>query len=77
MSRDYPVVGLRRLFEGTIGLARAEWEAEVKAFVEERRLSLGGKVLDQYLEQLHLAVRLREREGAALRAYLKAPGGRA
>ncbi len=76
MSRDYPVVGLRRLFEGTIGLARPEWEAEVRAFVEERRLSLGGKVLDQYLEQLHLAVRLREREGAALRAYLKGVGAR-
>ena len=30
----------------------------------------GGKTLEQYLEQLRIAVRLRERESAALTAYL-------
>jgi puromycin-sensitive aminopeptidase len=75
MSRDYPVMGLRRMCEGVLGLARAEWEREVRAFFAEKQVSLGGKVLDQYLEQLHLNVQLREREGEALRAYLRSALG--
>jgi puromycin-sensitive aminopeptidase len=70
MSRDYPVTGFRRMFEGVLGLATPEWEREARAFVEQHRIDLGGKTLEQYLEQLHIAVRLREREGAALSAYL-------
>jgi puromycin-sensitive aminopeptidase len=74
MSRDFPTTGLRRLCEGVTALARPEWETAVRAFFRERQVSLGGKVLEQYLEQLHIAVRLREREGEALRAYLRAAG---
>jgi puromycin-sensitive aminopeptidase len=68
MKRQYPVTGQRRMFEGVIGLARAEWEAEVVEFFRERAIDLGGKTLRQYLEQLRIAVNLREREGAKLRA---------
>jgi hypothetical protein len=32
---------------------------------------LGGKTLAQYLEQLRIAVSLRERESAALHVYLR------
>ncbi len=71
MCRDFPAAGLRRLCEGVQGLATAEWEREVREFFLEKQANLGGKVLEQYLEQLHLAVRLREREGEALRAYLR------
>ena len=67
MKRQYPVTGQRRMFEGVIGLARAEWEAEVIEFFRERAIDLGGKTLRQYLEQLRIAVTLREREGANLR----------
>ena len=70
---------LRRLFaEGTADDAavRAAVEAverarrDVHAFFQARRPQFGGKTLEQYLEQLRIAVRLRERESAALGTYL-------
>jgi puromycin-sensitive aminopeptidase len=66
MDRLYPKHGLRRMAEGVIGLATRELEADVHRFFQERRIELGGKTLEQYLEQLRVAVALREREGAAL-----------
>jgi puromycin-sensitive aminopeptidase len=72
MDRLYPKHGLRRMAEGVIGLASPELEADVHRFFEARRIDLGGKTLEQYLEQLRVAVALREREGAAIRAYLSA-----
>ena len=66
MDRLYPKHGLRRLAEGVIGLATPDLEADVHRFFQERRIDLGGKTLEQYLEQLRVAVALREREGAAL-----------
>jgi puromycin-sensitive aminopeptidase len=70
MDRLYPKHGLRRMAEGVIGLATPEWEADVHRFFQDRKIDLGGKTLEQYLEQLRVAVALREREGAALSAYL-------
>jgi puromycin-sensitive aminopeptidase len=70
MDRLYPKHGLRRMAEGVIGLATPELEADVHRFFQERKIDLGGKTLEQHLEQLHVAVTLREREGAALSAYL-------
>jgi puromycin-sensitive aminopeptidase len=70
MNRLYPATGVRRMCEGVTGLASAEWEAEVSRFFAERKIDLGGKTLRQYLEQLRIAVALREREGSNLRAYL-------
>jgi puromycin-sensitive aminopeptidase len=74
MNRDFPVTGVRRMCEGVIGLATPEEESDVRAFFAGRHVSLGGRTLDQYLEQLRIAVRLREREGAALHAYLAKVG---
>src|SRR5262249_11515419 len=71
MNRDYPVVGLRRMCEGVIGLATPEWEQDAHKFFTSRKVDLGGKTLPQYLEQLHVAVALREREGTALRGCLQ------
>ncbi len=70
LRRDLPLPGLKRLFEGFLGLAHPIWELEVRAFCAERQISLGGKTLDQILEQLHVLVSLRERENAALQHYL-------
>jgi puromycin-sensitive aminopeptidase len=56
--------------EGVIGLATPELERDVHAFFAERKIDLGGKTLEQYLEQLRIAVALRDREGEALSAYL-------
>jgi puromycin-sensitive aminopeptidase len=71
MAATFPTPGLRRLCEGVLGLTTPEWEREVIAFFREQNVSLGGKTLEQLLEQLHVAVRLWEREGAALKAYLR------
>jgi puromycin-sensitive aminopeptidase len=71
MNKEFPSTGVWRMCEGLLGLTSATWEAEVRAFVQERQVNLGGKTLEQYLEQLHIAVLLREREGEALRAYLR------
>jgi puromycin-sensitive aminopeptidase len=73
MNRDYPTNGIRRMFEGVIGLATPEHEADVRGFFARHKIDLGGKTLEQYLEQLHIAVRLRQREGAALHEYLSRP----
>jgi puromycin-sensitive aminopeptidase len=70
LEKGLPPVGFRRLWEGLIGLATRQWEAEVKEYLSAKPLALGGRVLEQYLEQLHIAVCLREREGEALRGYL-------
>jgi puromycin-sensitive aminopeptidase len=70
MDRLYPKHGLRRMAEGVIGLATPELERSVHAFFAERAIDLGGKTLEQYLEQLRIAVTLRAREGTRLGAYL-------
>jgi puromycin-sensitive aminopeptidase len=70
MDRLYPKHGLRRMCEGVIGLASRELEHDVRDFFTSRKIDLGGKTLEQYLEQLRIAVSLREREGAPLSAYL-------
>jgi puromycin-sensitive aminopeptidase len=70
MNQAYPVVGIRRLFEGVTGLTTPELEREVLAFCAERKVNLGGKILEQYLEQLRIAVALRERASVALHQYL-------
>jgi puromycin-sensitive aminopeptidase len=70
MDRIFPKHGLRRMCEGVIGLATPELERDVHAFVTERKIHLGGRILEQYLEQLRVTVRLREREESALPRYL-------
>jgi aminopeptidase N len=70
MERQYPAGGLRRMCEGITGLATPALEADVRAFLSSRKISLGGKTLEQYLELLRIAVAFREREAAALVNYL-------
>jgi puromycin-sensitive aminopeptidase len=73
MARQYPPSAYRRMYEGVTALVTPAWEADVRAFFETNRIVLGGKTLEQYLEQLRIAVRLQEREAAALAAYLAKP----
>ncbi len=70
MDRLFPKHGFRRLFEGVTGLATPALERDVHAFVRDRKITLGGRTLEQYLEQLRVAVALREREGERLATYL-------
>ena len=70
MSRQYPGSAYRRMYEGVTALVSADWEQDVQTFFASRGIVLGGKTLEQYLEQLRVAVRFQEREAAALAALL-------
>jgi len=70
MARLYPASAYRRMYEGLPALASPEWERDVHAFFAEHKISLGGKTLEQYLEQLRVAVAFQEREAETLQGYL-------
>jgi puromycin-sensitive aminopeptidase len=71
LERQFPAKsGIRRMCEGITALATPELEADVRAFFTSRDITLGGKTLEQYLEQLHVAVVFRGREGPAFETYL-------
>jgi len=75
MERQYAPGGLRRMCEGITGLATPALEADVRAFFSSRKISLGGKTLEQYLELLRIAVAFREREAVGLASYLSRLAG--
>jgi len=70
LDRTLPRNGLRRLCGGIVGLVSSDLERDVRQFFADRKIDFGGKILPQYLEQLRIAVRMRERDGTALRHYL-------
>jgi puromycin-sensitive aminopeptidase len=70
MDQLFPKQGLRRMCGGIVSLATPELERDVRDFFTTRKIDLGGKTLDQYLEQLRIAVTVRERDSRALRRYL-------
>jgi len=70
MERQYPPGGLRRMCEGVTGLTTPALEEDVRQFFVSRNISLGGKTLEQYLEQLRIAVTFGGREGRRLADYL-------
>lgn len=69
MDRSFPKQGLRRMCGGIVSLATPELERDVRAFFADRKIELGGKTLEQYLEQQRIAVSMAERDGVRLRAY--------
>jgi puromycin-sensitive aminopeptidase len=71
MDQLFPKQGLRRMCGGIVGLATPELERDVRSFFATRKIDLGGKTLDQHLEQLRIAVTVRERDSRALRGYLE------
>jgi len=73
MDRLFPKQGLRRMCGGITGLSTPELEQDVRRFFTDRKIDLGGKTLEQYLEQLRITVSFRARSGQALRRYLKIP----
>ena len=70
MDRLFPKSGLRRMCGGIVGLSTPELERDVRTFFTSRKIDLGGKTLEQYLEQLHIAVVFRERDRDAIRTAL-------
>jgi puromycin-sensitive aminopeptidase len=71
MNRLLPPTGVRRVCEAVVGLSSPGLEQRVRAFVEAKNVKLGGKTLEQYLEQLHIVVHLGQRDADSLRAYLR------
>jgi puromycin-sensitive aminopeptidase len=71
MDHRFPKQGLRRMCGGIVSLATPELEQDVRDFFATRKIDLGGRTLDQYLEQLRIAVTVRERGGLVLRKYLE------
>ncbi len=71
MDRLFPKQGLRRMCGGLVGLATPELERDVRGFFASRKIDLGGKTLEQYLEQLRIAITMRERERTTLPAHLR------
>jgi len=71
MNSRFPKQGLRRMCGGITGLCTPELEQDVREFFSARNIDLGGKTLEQYLEQLRIAVAFRERNGGKLRQYLQ------
>jgi puromycin-sensitive aminopeptidase len=69
MIRKFPDAALPRMCEAIVGLL--ERESEVHEFFQAHRVRLGGKIIDQHLERLRVAVAFRKREGANLTAALK------
>ena len=69
MIRKFPDAALPRMCEAVVGLL--DREAEVHEFFQAHRVRLGGKIIDQHLERLRVAVAFRKREGANLAATLK------
>ncbi len=70
MIAKYPDNALPRMCEAVVALL--DREDEVKSFFKEHRVRLGGKLIDQHLERLSVAVGFRRREGATLQSTLKA-----
>lgn len=70
MDHLFPKLGLRRMCGGIVSLATRELERDVRDFFTTRKIDLGGKTLDQYLEQLRISVTVQERDSHALRTYL-------
>ncbi len=70
MDKLFPKSGLRRMCGGITGLSTPELERDVRDFFTSRKIDLGGKTLEQNLEQLHIAVQFRERDLQAIRAVL-------
>lgn len=72
MTRKYPDNALPRMCEGVVALL--DRQEEVTKFFHEHRVRLGGKIIDQHLERLAIAVNFRRREGKNLASTLKSGG---
>ncbi|MBI1726994.1 MAG: M1 family metallopeptidase [Candidatus Rokubacteria bacterium] len=70
MARQYPESAYRRMYEGVPALVSPAWEQDVRAFFADNKIDLGGRTLQQFLEQLRVAVAFQQREAESLAAYL-------
>ena len=71
LDRRFPKQGLRRMCGGITGFCKPELERDVREFFEARQVDLGGKTLEQYLEQLRIGVSFAERSRRDLQEFLR------
>jgi hypothetical protein len=69
MTERWPDAALPRMCEGIIALL--DRETEVRKFFDEHKVRIGGKLIDQHLERLAVAVAFRKREGTNLESTFK------
>ena len=68
MVNRFPDSALPRMCEAIVALV--DKQSEVEEFFHEHKIRLGGKLIDQHLERLQVAVAFRAREGAKLEKTL-------
>ena len=71
MLEKFPDSAIIRMCEGVTALTTPELEAQVKAFFAEHPVPQGGKMLDQHLEKLQVAVACQQREATNLEGYFR------
>jgi puromycin-sensitive aminopeptidase len=71
MDQLFPKQGLRRMCGGIVSLATPELEKDVRDFFTTRKIDLGGKTVEQYLEHLRIMVNMRERDGIMMQQYVR------
>lgn len=69
MEEVFPAGLLSRMCNGVTNLIDAKLEKEVIQFFATHKVKEAGKLIDQYLERLHVSVQLKEKEEAKLAAY--------
>ena len=71
MLEKFPEVSIVRMCEGISALVTPELEAQVNAFFADHPVPQAGKMMDQHLEKLHVAVACQQREAENLREYFE------
>jgi puromycin-sensitive aminopeptidase len=71
LDRRFPKQGLRRMCGGITGFCTPDLERDAREFFQVRKIDLGGKTLEQYLEQLRIGVSFAERYRRDLQEYLR------
>ena len=71
MLEKFPEVSIVRMCEGITALATPALEAQVKAFFADHPVPHAGKMMEQHLEKLHVAVACQQREAENLREYFE------
>ena len=69
MAEKFPDNSVIRMCEGIVALVTPELEAEVTDFFAAHPVPQGGKMMDQHLEKLRVAVACQKREAANLETY--------
>ena len=72
MVAAYPMQGVSRMCSGITALVAPDLESDVRQFFATHVVKGGDKAVKQYIEQLSIAVRLAQREQAAVETLLTA-----